>query len=102
MNVGARLSRLGRLVSTACHMVNHTVTIEVSAALVAGYRFPGFHVAASRVMDMVQGCPSTRLHIATSRIMDVRTGSLPCFYNIAALRRMLWMMDAKAILCRKR
>ena len=102
VDMGAGLFRLSRLVSTACHMVNHTVTIEVSAALVAGYRFPGFHVAASRVMDMGAGLPRHRLHIATSRIMDVRTGSLPCFYIIAALRRMLWMMDAKAILCRKR
>ena len=102
MNVGARLSRLGRLVSTACHMVNHTVIIEVSAALVAGYRFPGLHIAAGVIVGMGAGLRFHRRHIAAGIVVDMGTGSLPCFYIIAALRRMLWMMDAKAILCRKR
>ena len=53
-------------------------------------------------MGMVTGLRIHRRHIAADIVVDMGTGILPRLQIIAALRRMLWMMDAKAILCRKR
>ena len=74
MNVGARLSRFGRLVSTACHMVNHAVSVLVGTALVTEHLFPGLYIAAGGIMGMVTGLRIHRRHIAADIVVDMGTG----------------------------